>query len=390
MMHAPIRVLELRSVSGTGGGPEKTILLGTARTDPRRFAITVCYLRNQRDEVFRIGEWARSIGVNYAEIHERHSFDLATFTALRQLVREHRIQIIHAHEYKSNVLAWMLAKAEGVIPMSTGHGWTGHSHRERLIYYPLDKWILTKFPRVIAVSGEIRGELLRWGASPQAVSVVLNGIDHLKFVRDDLRRVPARRSLDVQPEEIVIGAVGRLEPQKRFDLLIQAFARLRAARPTLRLIIVGDGSMQEELARLISELGLDGVCRLQGHSPDVATLHHAFDLLVQSSDYEGTPNAVLEAMAMRTPIVATDVGGTAELVQNGVHGLIVQPGDVAHLCAGIEKALGHPGDARERAQAARLRVERELSFDRRMRRVEAVYEELLDGEAESDRARRTA
>jgi glycosyltransferase involved in cell wall biosynthesis len=389
-MRTPIRVLELRSVFGTGGGPEKTILLGTARTDPRRFAITVCYLRAQQDDVFRIDEWARSIGVSYTEIHERHSFDLATFSALRRIVREREIQIVHAHEYKTNVLALMLAKAEGVIPMSTAHGWTGHSRRERLLYYPLDKWVLAKFPRVIAVSGEIRNEIVRWGGSPDAVSVILNGIDHVKFVRDSTRRDTVRRQYGIGEDEVVIGAVGRLEPQKRFDLLLDAFARLRATMADLRLLIVGDGSVRRQLERRLDELKLHDSCRLIGHCNDVPGIHHAFDLFVQSSDYEGTPNAVLEAMAMKTPVVTTDAGGTAELVVHRQHGLVVQRGDAFALEAAIREALSSPAAAARRAEAARLRVEGELSFERRMERVEAVYDQLAGERWESERTRKTA
>ena len=119
-------------------------------------------------------------------------------------------------------------------------------------------------------------------------------------------------------------------------------------------------------------------------------VHHAFDLFVQSSDYEGTPNSVLEAMALRTPIVATDVGGTAELVAHGVHGLIVPPGDVDALAGAIERALSDPAAMLARADAARDRVEQELSFERRMRRVEAIYEELMANHREAGQTRMTA
>src|SRR5689334_15938071 len=106
-MRKPIRVLELRSVRGTGGGPEKTILLGAARTDPDRFAVTVCYIRDRRDEVFGIGERTdvRGQGLDYLEITERHSLDPAIWPALRRLVRDRRIDIVHAHEYKTDLLA---------------------------------------------------------------------------------------------------------------------------------------------------------------------------------------------------------------------------------------------------------------------------------------------
>src|ERR1700741_542229 len=93
----PVRVLELRSVRGTGGGPEKTILFGAAQADPRRFAITVCYLRDPRDSAFAVAGWATELPIDYVELEERRSFDPRLWPALRQLVRDRRIDIVHAH-----------------------------------------------------------------------------------------------------------------------------------------------------------------------------------------------------------------------------------------------------------------------------------------------------
>jgi len=389
-MRDPIRVLELRSVRGTGGGPEKTILLGTAMTDPRRFAITVCYLRDRRDEVFGIDKWAEQLGVPYTEVRERHSLDPSVWPALRRVVHEHRIEIVHAHDYKTNLFACLLGKYEGVIPLSTVHGWTGHSRRERLLYYPLDKRVLARFPRLIAVSSEIRGELIRHGSAPDRVTVVLNGIDHQEFHHDPMRRASARLQFGVGPDDVVVGAVGRLEPQKRFDLLMEAISRLRTSRPEVRLLIVGEGSARPFLEQCIVKLKLQGICRLVGHCTDVPAVHHAFDLFVQSSDYEGTPNAVLEAMALKSPVVATDVGGTAELVTHGVHGLIVPAGNVDALVGAIETALRDPAAGRTRADAARARIETDLSFERRMRRVESIYDELISARDPARSSRKTA
>ena len=117
-------------------------------------------------------------------------------------------------------------------------------------------------------------------------------------------------------------------------------------------------------------------CLLAGHRLDIADLHQAFDLFVQSSEYEGTPNAVLEAMAMGTPIVATDVGGTGELAVDGVHGILVPPHDVGALRGAIERVTADPEGARMRAISARRRIETELSFQARTRRLEHLYEQL--------------
>ena len=134
--------------------------------------------------------------------------------------------------------------------------------------------------------------------------------------------------------------------------------------------------MRDQLERQRAELGLGDCAMLIGHVDNVIGFHEALDLFVQSSDYEGTPNSVLEAMAMETPIVATAAGGTAELVSDGEHGRIVPIGAVDALLAAIRQSLASPAHSREMADAARQRVETELSFETRARRVECIYHEL--------------
>ena len=376
-MSRPVRVLELRSVRGTGGGPEKTILLGAAMADPARAQVTVCYLRDQRDGIFKIHERAATARVDYVEVPERHSFDPRVWGRLRDLITQRRIDVLHAHDYKTDLLALMLSRATGARALATAHGWTGHSTRERLCYYPADKRVLARFPRLIAVSSDIARELVQHGADRRRVTTILNAIDHVQFRRDPARVADARAALGLEPRHIAIGAVGRLEPQKRFDLLLEAFAVLHIERPELRLIIAGDGSLLHSLDHQRRELGLTDAVILTGHVDDVRPLHHAFDLFVQSSDYEGTPNAVLEAMAMETPIVATEAGGTAELVLDGVHGRIIPIGQVDRLIWGMQAALNDPHRTRLMAERARVRVEGDLSFESRCRRLEGIYQEVM-------------
>jgi glycosyltransferase involved in cell wall biosynthesis len=373
----PIRILELRSVRGTGGGPEKTILLGALMSDPQ-FQVTVCYMRDERDRIFGIDNKAAKAGViDYIEVREKHSFDVRVWPKLRRLIRERSIDIVHSHDYKTNLLALLLSRAESVKALSTVHGWTGHSFREVWGYYPADKRVLARFPRVVAVSSEIGRELIRCGANPAGVTTVLNGIDHRQFRRDPARVAEARAALGAQEGDLVIGAVGRAEPQKRFDLLLEAFASIVKRFPHSRLFIVGDGSQRQALDEQVTTLNLRDRCRLVGHMDDVVPAYHAFDLLVQSSDYEGTPNAVLEAMAFEVPIVATAAGGTAEIVRDGVDGRIVPIGRVDLLIDAVTRALEDPADTAAMAHQARLRVEGELSFETRVRRIEGIYREMM-------------
>lgn len=377
-MTAPIRVLELRSVRGTGGGPEKTILQGAVLADPHRFAVTVCYLRDRRDTVFAIDKKARTLGIDYVEIEERHSFDWRIWPALQRLVRERAIDIVHAHDYKTDLLAFLLSRSLGIVPLATVHNWSGVSRRERL-YYWFDKRLLARFPGLVAVSKKVRDQLVRAGAAAARIRVIRNGIDPTAYRRDPGRVKSARTALGFTAADLVIGSVGRIEMEKRYDLLLDACARLRQRRPGLRLIIAGAGTQRSALARQAEQLGVP--CKLPGHCDDVLSLYHALDLFVQSSDDEGTSNALLEAMALEVPIVATAVGGTGELIEDGVHGLLIPPGEASMLADAMERALADREASGRRSAAARQRVERELSFDARTHAVEAFYEELMSRRA---------
>lgn len=367
-----IRVLELRSVRGTGGGPEKTILLGATRADRSRFDVTVCYLRDVRDDIFEIDRRARAADVDYLEIRERHSFDPKIWGSLRQLVRERQIDIVHAHDYKTDFLVWALARVESVIALSTAHGWSRSSARE-YGYYFADKILLSRYPAVIAVSEPIRQTLIRFGARPERVKRILNAIDPDAFRRTPGVRENVRRELSIPDDASIVGSVGRLERVKRYDILLDAVAMLR--KPAF-VVIAGDGTCRADLQNQAHRLGLGDRVRLLGVRSDAKEIHQAFDVYVQSSETEGVSNAVLEAMALETPVVATAVGGTGELIDDGVHGLLVQKNDANALALAIQRTLDDP-TATARTTHARKRIETELSFDARTRSVERIYEELM-------------
>lgn len=386
MMNDTIHVLELRSVRGTGGGPEKTILVGAQQSDRSRVAVTVCYLRDARDPLFNTTTRGATLGADYLELLERHSLDFRVWKQLRQLVRSRHIDIVHSHDYKTDVLARLLAASDGIVPLATAHGWTGNSARERFLYYPADKQVLRGFPLTIAVSDDIRQELVRRGVPRERVRLILNGIDHRAARRDPRRVAGARAQLGLRRTDLVIGSVGRLEHQKRFDLLIRTCAELHKTWPHLRLVIAGEGSQRAALTALASELLPGGTWQFAGHVDDIGVVHHALDIFVQSSDYEGTPNAVLEAMAFESPIVATTAGGTAELLDDGVHALTVPCGDLESLHAAVDAALIYREATAARVHAARHAVETRLSFDARNAALDAVYTELAARRVDSKAA----
>ena len=360
---------------GTGGGPEKTILLSAAQHDPATVAVTVCYIRDDRDAVFGVDAAARQLGIEYVEVRERHSFDWRVIPALTRLIRERRIDIVHAHEYKTDLLALILSRLTGAVPLATVHGWSGDTPRQRL-YYFFDKRLLRRYPIVITVSEPMRQELLARGAAPDRVRRIHNGIDSAVFARRPGVREALRDAFNIPRDAVVLGAIGRLESEKRFDLLLDSAAVLDAdARPFV--VIAGEGSLRPALERQAAALGMSDRVILLGHRRDPADVHHVFDVYVQTSDREGIPNALLEAMAVGEAIVATDVGGTREMITDGVHGRLVPRGDLAALTAAVQETLNDPESTAARVQAARARVEREFSFSSRLAVIEDVYRELL-------------
>jgi glycosyltransferase involved in cell wall biosynthesis len=372
-MSRPIRVLELRSVRGTGGGPEKTILLGAARTDPSRAQVTVCYIRDLRDSVFALDRRAAALGIDYVEIPERHSFDPRVWPALRDIIRRRGIDVVHAHDYKTDLLALMVSAVERVRPIATAHGWSGVGMKERC-YYAADRRVLACYPKVLAVSERIREAIIRAGGRAARVLTLPNGINAAAFRRDADGRSRMRHALQLPAGAVVIGTVGRLESVKRHDVLLEAAAHT-PGRPWV--VIAGDGPERGAIEARARALGMTGRLRLLGHRADAAEVQQAFDVYVQSSDSEGAPNAVLEAMAMEVPIVATDVGGTRDLLRDGEDGLLVPRRDPAALARSIAATLADGAAAAARVRSARARVERDLSFDARVSRLTSIYEEVV-------------
>ena len=374
--HEPVRVLALRSVDGHGGGAEAILLRTAARIDPRRVRLAMCCIRRADDQAYDFDRRAAALGLDYCEVVQQSILARGVVAALRRFVAQRQIQVVDAQDYKAAFFAFQLARLEGIVPVATLHGWSGHSVRERLVYYPAERLLTATFPLAVAVSGEMRDALVRWGSRRQRVHVLPNGIDAAEFRRATAAALRIRSELGIAPGQVVVGAVGRLECEKRFDVLLDAMGALLRRRGELRLIIVGEGSRRAALERQIRRLGIAAQCRLLGHRSDVRDVYQAMDLFVQSSDHEGSPTVIVEAMAMEIPVVATAVGGTCELIEHGIHGLLVPRRDPQAMARAIEQTVDDPQAAGRRVAAARSRTETELSFDSRTRKLETLYAEL--------------
>ena len=371
----PRRVLHLRTVTGPGGGPEKT-LLNTHRFLPAEYRSRLLYLYPRNDTRFDLIARAQAAGAELIAVPEFGPCDPRAIAQLYREVRSYRPDVLHAHDYKTEVLAASLGKCLTIPAVTTLHGNVTLGGRLNA-YYKLGAWAWRRMSRVMAVSPDLVEAAVTAGVPRDRCRLIENGIDFdSNFRRFSMEE--ARREAGLTGEGILLAAVGRLMPEKGFDVLLAAFASALKQDPTLRLVIAGEGSERPRLERLVDELKLTGRAVLLGHRTDADVVLQSADIFVLSSRREAFPNVVLESMAMRTPVIATKVAGVPGMIDHARTGLLVESENVTQLACLIDQ-LAHDDRLRLRlAEAARSEVEKRFSFAGRMQKECAVYDEILD------------
>lgn len=371
-----IHVLHARIVSGTGGGPEKTILNSPRFLTGTRWRESALYLHAPNDpgiEILRARAAERNCP--FFSIADPWPIDPRTLSKCAKLCREQNVRIWHGHDYKSNLFGILLARYCDLRLVTTVHGWVKLTKRTPL-YFAIDRWTLKRYEEVVCVSQDLFDACEKIGVRAERLSLVENAIDTEEF----RRRAPAAESplrKDMPRGRLLVGAVGRLSDEKGFHWLIDAVERLIARGVDLELWIAGEGDQQERLAAQIAASPHRERLKLLGFRRDARELFAAFDVFALSSLREGLPNVVLEAMAMEVPVLATKCGGMEAFANDGDDALLVDAGATAPLERGLER-LARDADLRQRlAHSARAKIEREYSFARRMERFAELYERLL-------------
>jgi glycosyltransferase involved in cell wall biosynthesis len=297
---------------------------------------------------------------------EPSASDLVDLRRLTRLVAS--ADVIHAHASKAGFLTRLAAALRGrrARAVFTPHAWSfwADDRRSRL-WLALERRAASWCRTIVAVSERERdGGLAAGVGRPDQYRVIANGIEPERFGRP-----PA-------PEPGRILTVGRLEPPKRPDLAVRALAELRRSHPAARLDIVAHGPQEEETAALVRALGLGDVVRLLGKRDDVPELLSRAQCFLLTSDYEGLPYSVLEAMAAGVPVVSTRVGGIPELVVEGETGLLADQGSSASIATALAQVLDHPARASAMGEAGRRRVSERYTRQRMLRETVALYESV--------------
>ena len=291
---------------------------------------------------------------------------LAERRAIAKLCDRLRPDVLHTHGYRADVLDAGVARRAGIATLTTVHGFTGGDWKNRL-YEHLQRRALRRFDAVVAVSQPLGDALAAGGVPRSRLHVIQNAWDGTVPFLD---RRSARRALGVPDEGFRIGWVGRMTHEKGPDVMLEALALLGDA--PVQLSMLGDAARRNELERRGETLGVGGRTTWHGTVTEAASRFPAFDVFVQSSRTEGTPMALFEAMAAGVPVVATAVGGVPQVV-SPTEAILVPSDDPASLAAAVRDTLSNPAAARDRARAARQRLEREFAVPPWLERYETVY-----------------
>ncbi len=373
-----IRILYMIDALGFGGAERQLVRflqhLNRDRYDPSVCALSVRQGNVNADDIRQSG-----LDVNLVRVHRL--LDPLGFLRLKRHLRARRPALVHTHLDFSATLGGTACRKLGIPHITTLHTLgdpprgTRALWRQRLLYRVLSR----SCDQIIAVSQSVREHhLKRSNLDPGKIVTVHNGIDLQQFARQSQTdREAARRSFNIPFDAPLITTVAVLRPAKGIQHLIEAMPTMAKALPAIRVLVVGSGPNELMLKAQATALGVADRITFAGHRDDVPHLLTASDLFVLPTLRDSLPTVIIEAMAAGTPVVASDVDGVAEMIEDGVTGLLVPPSNPSKLADACLRLLNQPNLSSSIAHAARRAADQRFDIDVHIRRVTEIYEELL-------------
>lgn len=383
MSTATIRVVRLIARLNIGGPAIHATLLHE-RLNPARFESTLVTGTEEAGEG------------NYLELHGRTAKvevipdlgreirplrDVQTLSRLVSLMRRIRPHVVHTHTAKAGAVgraAAILAGVPAVVHTYHGHVLRGYfSPAKTAVYRGIEQSLAWKTDRLLAVTTRVRDELIALGVGKASqYRAVPLGFDLVPLLAAERRRGELRAELGVGDAPL-IGIVARLVPIKAHEVFLAAAAEVRRQVPGARFLIVGDGELRQTLELQTAALGLTAAVRFLGWRADIDRLYADIDVMALTSRNEGSPVALIEAMAAGVPVVSTDVGGVADVVEHGVSGLLAPMDDAAAVARHVVTLLADPAMRRTMGRHGRTKVAATYDAGRLVTDIETLYEDLI-------------
>ncbi len=425
-MKRTIRILHLRS-SGGFYGAESVILNASHELNLMGCENHICCINNFTNPHAELRDEAQKIGVASSSVDAASVLDRDTIGDIRQRLLDGAFDILHCHDYKASLYGLLASKGLPIRRVVTNHGWI-HTDLKLRLYETLEGFLYNLFDRVVTVSEVAKTNIRRFLIHRSKIEVIENGVDCARFA--PLGDTPGaahsrsewRHQFGVDDNDCVVGIVGRLSPEKGHEYLLQAIAllltrdkglRLRDDAsaavndvsgahplPSLKLLVVGDGPLDEHLKDFCQQWNLpfvdlrerkttehdvavhSAVVIFAGVQTDMPAVYHAIDCLVMPSLEEGLPMALLEAMAAGVPVAATPVGHIPQIVHDGETGWLFEPRNASDLAQVLQKMYMPTAEQRRQVQTmtanARALVEQKYSAHAMAKKYLEVYEWLAE------------
>ena len=321
------------------------------------------------------------LGIEIRHFPRRWGFDPMPLLKLVNFIRKNEIDIVQTTLFWSDIIGTIAARLAGVRSIIS---WETVSHEGDPYHNNFQRrygsQLISKINKlIVAVSHEVKTSLIqRRGVDPDKIRVIHYGVDltHFHPNGEDVR--PAlRKSLNISDDTFLIGIIARLEPWKGHRVFIEAFSKLTTRFPKVQALFIGDGSLRAELEKQVESYQLQSKVHFLGVRKDVADLLNCLDLCVlPSMPGEGLPNVLLEAMASKKAVIATDVGGVPELVKSGYNGYVVKSGDVEALKSALEKVIIDSQHLKALERNALQTVQTNFSLTKQISSFEEVYDQI--------------
>lgn len=392
--HEPVRVLRLISRLNIGGPAIQAISLTRLLEERGYESLLVRGVEGPREGT--MDALAHELGVRPVRVptlgRELGPSDLRTLGTLVRIMRRFRPHVLHTHAAKAGTIGRIASLLAGSArPAVTVHTFHGHvltgyfSPRKERLFRGIERTLARRTSRLVAVSNEVRADLVRLGiAPPEAIEVVPLGFDLSPFAaaaeqREELR-AEVRAELGLSGEAPLVTLVARLVPIKRVDRFLRIARRVAAdpAGARVRFLVVGDGELEGELRGSEEARALGDRVLWLGFRSDMARLCAASDAVALTSDNEGTPVSLIEAQAAAAPVVSTTVGGVPAVVADGETGRAVAPDDEAGFAAALLEAVSDPVTSRERAARGQRHVLSAFALERLVDDIDGLYRGLLE------------
>lgn len=370
-----LRVLQFITPSGFYGA-ERWVLALANNIDRTRVTCELAVTREGAGQDLSLAELYPTDGnqqVHYLDMKGR--FDIRALQQLCRIIRERRIQVIHTHGYKSDILGLLAARREGIACVSTPHGFSGKVGLKLAAFIRIGTHMLRYFDRVVPLSEELMGDMVRFRVPETKLSFIRNGVD-LTEIDASLKRFPR----DTGAAEVrTIGFIGQMIPRKGIPHLLDVFDALYQEDKTLQLELIGDGRERQSLEHTAGGLASSEAIHFLGFRSDRLERLSRFDLFVMTSSLEGIPRCMMEAMAVGVPVVAYDIPGVDQLIKHRQTGMLAPYGDKAALAKCCREVLENPQLAKELSSSARSMIEERYSAARMAKEYEDLFSELIDG-----------